>query len=266
MGERVQDRATAAPGRAAMMADRLIPALFDDPAHPLAASLAGWIAASPRFAAFVAAHGAKIRKKVRGARDPEACEDLRFELAIAEALHRERHCAVAYEPRVLGQGRTPDFTLTYRESTILNLEVTRMLPARPAADEDRPERAAGDAAPPHPGDGRLVALVCGKLGQLVPNMTNVLVAGVAGDVLRELELPAAMRRLQQRAERGEPALFARHGFRDPADFFKQYRRLSGLVLRPWPPPEPAQSPALWANGQATHPIPTRVRALLERSM
>lgn len=246
------------------MADRLVPALFDDPAHPLAAPLAGWIAASPRFAAFVATHRAKIRKKVKGAQDPDACEDLRFELAIAQALHRERHCAVVYEPRVPGQRRTPDFALTYRASTTLNLEVTRLRAARRVADEDRPEGAEAAFAAGHHAAGRLAALVCGKLGQLVPHMTNVLVVGVAGDVLRDLDVPATLRRLQLRAERGEPALFARHGFRDPSEFFKQYRRLSGLVVRPWPPDDFARCPTLWVNGQATHPIPARIRAILER--
>lgn len=241
-----------------MPKSRSAPALFDE-AHLLAAPLAGWIAASPRFAAFVATHRDKIRKKAKGARDAAALEDLHFELATAQALLRDRHCALVYEPRVQGQRRAPDFALTYRVSTALMLEVTRLRPA-PVADDDRTGVPEAGTSPGQPAAIRLQALLCAKLGQLAPQTTNVLVVGIAGGLLQDLDLTATLRQLQLRVERGAPALLARYRFRDPAEFFKHYRRLSGLVARPWPADD--RTPTLWVNGQATHPIPYRIRAVL----
>lgn len=242
------------------MPARLVHAIFDDSTHPLAAAVTAWTAASPRFAIFVAANRDKIRKKARGARDAAALEDLHFELGIANALLRDRRCALIYEPRVPGQRRAPDFALSYRVSTQLMLEVTRLRSAPLAADEDRQECAEAGTSSGRQAANRLQALLCAKLGQLVPQTTNVLVIGIAGAVLRDLDVNATLRGLQVRVERGESALLARYGFRDPAEFFKQYRRLSALVTRPWPPHD--RMPALWINGQATHPIPQKVRAVL----
>ena len=241
------------------MPGRPAPTIFDDPTHPLAAAVAARTAASPGFAAFVATHRDKIRKKGKGARDAAALEDLQFELSVASALLQDRRCALVYEPRVHGQRRAPDFALTYRVSTKLMLEVTRLRPAL-VADDDRTELPEPGTSSKQPAAIRLQALLCAKLGQLAPQTTSVLVVGVAGGLLQDLDLTVTLRRLQLRVERGEPALLARYGFRDPAAFFRHYRRLSALVARPWPPDE--RTPMLWVNGQATHPLPDRVRAVL----
>lgn len=242
-----------------MSTSRSAPALFDDPTHPLAAAVTAWSAASPRFADFVAANRDKIRKKAKGARDAAALEDLHFELGVASSLVQDRRCALVYEPRVPGQRRAPDFALTYRVSTRLMLEATRLRPA-PAVADDRSEVAEACASSGQHAAVRLQALLCAKLGQLAPQTTNVLVVGIAGGELQDLDVTATLRQLQLRVERGEPALLARYGFRDPADFFKHYRRLSALVARPWPPDD--RPPALWINGQATHPLPDKVRTVL----
>lgn len=241
------------------MPSRPAPAIFDDPMHPLAATVTAWAAASPPFAVFVATHRDKIRKKAKGARDAAALEDLHFELATAQALLRDRRCALVYEPRVPGQRRAPDFALTYRVSTQLMLEVTRLRPAPPTAD-DRTVLPEPGTTSGQPAAVRLQALLCAKLGQLAPQTSNVLVVGVAGGLLQDLDLTATLRRLQLRAESGEPALLKRYGFRDQADFFKHYRRLSAAVARPWPAND--RTSVLWVNGQATHPLPDRIRAVL----
>ena len=60
---------------------RLARALLDPDRDPaLADELARWLAGSPRFGAFVEAHEAKIRKKLRGGADVEALRDVRAEL------------------------------------------------------------------------------------------------------------------------------------------------------------------------------------------
>ncbi len=162
--------------------------LFDDADHPLAAPLAAWETASPRFAAFVEEHRDKIRKKARGARDAEALDDLLLELAVARDLHGERHGAIVYEPRLPDRTRAPDFAVTLRSGAIVMVEVTRMRPAVAVAAEAGVVEASGHAVAWTPIDGRLAAAICGKFGQLVPNLPNVLVVGVPAALLATLDV------------------------------------------------------------------------------
>lgn len=244
------------------MKDRGALALFDDPAHPLAAPLAAWGAASPRFAAFVADHRDKIRKKARDARDPEALGDLLLELAVARELHRARHGALAYEPRLPGRTRAPDFALTLPNGAVVMVEVTRLRPPGASASGKPSGAAPPRAGDPSPTDARLTALVCGKLGQLVPNLPNVVVVGIPPEQLPALDVAEALRALVARAERRELRPRERHGLRTPGDFFRHYRHLSGLLVRPWLPPVPAPRATLWINPQATKLLPARLRASL----
>ncbi len=244
------------------MKDNALPPLFDDPAHPLAAPLVAWGAASPRFAAFVAAHRDKIRKKARGAREPEALGDLLLELAVARDLHRERYGTLGYERHLPDRTRVPDFALTLPSGAIVIIEVTRLRPLVAGVGEEPDDAAPRRASAPPPIDLRLAALVCGKLSQLVPNVPNVVVAGVPAELLPALDMAEAMRALLARAERRELTPRERHYIRKPNDFFRGYRALSGLLVRPWPPPVPAQGATLWINSQAPKTLPTRLRTYL----
>lgn len=238
------------------MKERALPAIFDDPAHPLAAPLAAWAVASPRFAAFVEEHRDKIRKKARGARDPEALGDLLLELTVARDLHRERHGALAYERRLPERTRVPDFALTLPNGAVVMVEVTRLRPqAAPASGE-----TAG--ADPSSIDARLAVLICGKLGQVVPNLPNVVVVGIPAAQLAALDVAEALRALVARAERRELTLRERHYIRQPSDFFRPYRYLSALLVRPWPLPATPQPATFWTNPQATKTLPARLRASL----
>lgn len=210
-------------------------------------------------------HRDKIRKKARGARDPEALSDLLLELAVARDLHRERLGALAYEPHLPDRTRVPDFALTLPSGVIVIIEVTRMRPAVVVAGEgeaDAAPRRAGDSPPI---DARLSVALCGKLSQLVPGLPNVVVVGVPAESLPALDVAAAMRALVARAERRELTPRERHYIRKPGDFFKHYQRLSGLVVRPWPPPVPAQRATFWENKQATKTLPARLRLGLTES-
>jgi hypothetical protein len=242
--------------------DKALPALFDDPAHPLAAPLAAWAAASPRFAAFVSEHRDKIRKKARGAREPEAMGDLLLELAVARDLHRERYGTLGYERHLPDRTRVPDFALTLPSGAIVIIEVTRLRPLVTAPGGEQDAAAPRRASEPSPIDLRLAALVCGKLGQLVPNLPNVIIAGVPADLLPALDVAEALRALLARAERRELTPREQHYIRKPSDFFRGYRALSGLLVRPWPPPAPAGSATLWINSQAPKVLPTRLRTSL----
>lgn len=232
--------------------------LFDEPAHPLAAPLAAWGAASPRFALFAEAHRDKIRKKARGARDAESLNDLLLELAVARDLHRERHGALGYESQLPERTRVPDFALTLPNGALVVIEVTRIRQAGTVVARERgmdtPEQPGGAVAL----DARLTAAICGKLSQLVPNLPNILVVGLPLDLLRGLDLAAVMRGLLGRAERRELTPRERHPFRMATDFFRHYRNLSALLVRPWPPPAPARLAALWINRQATKSPPPRL--------
>jgi hypothetical protein len=70
--------------------------------------------------------------------------------------------------------------------------------------------------------------------------------------------------LQQRAERNDASVVQRHRFRDRADFFHHFQRLSELLVRG--PDLGAGEPVIgWINPQAKHPLPSKVRTALYRS-
>jgi hypothetical protein len=205
-----------------------------DPADPLVAAIAAWTQETPRFAVFVDTHASKIRKKIRTAGDDETRADLRFELAVARALLRDRRIALIYEPLGLGKQRGPDFGATFRTNLPFGVEATRL----------RTAHRFGDA-------------IAAKLGQLVPQQCNVLVLG--SDEPPE-DLAAAMAQIRLRAERRDAQLLARGGMRDPSEFFKHWARLSALAALPVSPDGPPTT--IWHNPQARHPLPNDLRNTL----
>ncbi|HEU5439651.1 MAG TPA: hypothetical protein VFU88_10205 [Ktedonobacterales bacterium] len=212
-------------------------------------SVAGWMDGSPRYAAFIELHRDKIRKKIRGLRDDEGLRDLACELLVAWRLLADRRCTLAYEPLLAGKTRGPDFALTFKGHLAVNVEVKRL-------------RASVTAA-------RLADAVCDKLGQLPPGAPNALVVcasmveASANGGNHSFELGAALAALRAAAERSDPALFARHGYRAPADFFRGFLRLSAVRLRvPWEADAPETASALWGNPQARHPLPAALQTAL----
>lgn len=187
---------------------------------------------------------AKFAKKLRAAKDPESAADLRLELETAYLLLQERPFGIDYEPNIPGQPRRPDFAVSYTTHYTLMLEVTRLrlqteLPFKPE---------------------RLADTVCSKLGQLMPQRSNVLLIG-SPTPLTQPDLHAVMTRLQGRAERGDVSL---KRFRDRGDFFGCYRRLSEIIVCTLP--RNASDPlTVWVNPQAKHPLPSKVRTALHRS-
>ena len=118
-----KDQTSAAPATAV---ERLAHQLSGrDPGDPLSQELVEWLAGSARFRAFAEAHRDKIRKKVRGAADPDSLRDVRAELRTARLLLADRRIELAFE--AYGSGKTgPDFTITFRGARSFNLEVTRL--------------------------------------------------------------------------------------------------------------------------------------------
>jgi hypothetical protein len=107
-------------------------------------------------------------------------------------------------------------------------------------------------------------VLCSKLGQLLPQCSNLLIVGVEAPHLTHRDLHAAMLRVQKRAEGNDATVVRRHGFRDRADFFQHYQRLSALLMR-GTPLQAGEPVVVWVNPQAKYPLPTKVRTVLSSS-
>jgi hypothetical protein len=235
-----------------MLVDELLTSLFDGRSHLLTEPMAAWLNSSRRFTAFVKAHHTKIRKKIRTLQELESLRDLQLELETACLLLRERSLSLAYEPQHPELGRSPDFAVTFTTSLMFMVEVTRM----------RIPNITSTALLPA---DRFSDMVCSKLGQLLARQSNVLLVGVEAPLPTHSDLHAAMLRLQQRAEANDLTLVQRYGFRDRADFFQHYQRLSAILVRGGTPRQASDPVFLWDNSQAKYPLPARVRTALVRS-
>lgn len=232
-----------------MLTDELLAHVFDGRSHPVGRTMAGWLATSRRFTAFVNTFRDKIRKKIRTTRDHESLLDVRLELETAFLLLQERQLSVAYEPEQLGVARAPDFAVSFTTSLTFMLEVTRL-------------RADGKNLSPV-GD-RLADTICTKLGQLLAQRSNVLLIGVETPPVMADDLRAILLRIQQLAERGDPMFLRRYHFRDRADFFRHYQRLSEILVR-GAQLQAGEPVIIWVNSTAKYPLPSRVRTVLSRS-
>jgi hypothetical protein len=235
-----------------MLIDELLTYLFDGQPHFLAQPMREWLTSSRRFTAFVGSFRDKIRKKLRVTQGQENLYDLRLELETAYLLLQERTLNIVYEPEHAGPGRSPDFAVTYTTSLTFMVEVTRL---RSVASIDNAIKLEGE---------RLADAICSKLRQLFPQRTNILIVGADALLLTQTDLQNVMLRIQQRAERNDPAFWQRYRFQDRADFFRHYQRLSEVLLRSsqW---QADESVIGWGNPQTKHPLPGKVRTALYRS-
>jgi hypothetical protein len=246
-----------------MLIDELHNYLFDGQPHPLALTMESWLTSSRRFAAFVNSSHNKIRKKIRTTQDQETLSDLRFELETAYLLLQVRQLSLIYEPPHCGQPRCPDFAVTFTTSLTFMVEVTRIrtIQTRISAQaETEPEAVSMEEQL----SDTIADTVCDKLGQLLPQHSNVFIVGTDDPVPTPGELNAAMLRVQQRVERNDPTFWERHRFRDRADFFRHYYRLSEVLVRR--SLSATDEAALeWVNPQGKYPLPSKVRTALLRS-
>ena len=228
--------------------DELLIYLFNGQSHPLTAPMTHWLASSRRFTVFIDTFRDKIRKKLRVTQDLETLNNLRLELETACLLLQEKSLSVVYEPQ-LGGVRAPDFAVTFTTSLTFAVEVTRIqVPAistLPVGDQ-------------------LADTICSKLGQLLHQQSNVIIAGMDTLNLTPSDLQPAMLRVQQRAEGSDPTFWQRYGFRDRADFFRHYQRLSEILVR-GSRLQADQPVVVWVNPQAKYPLPGKVRTVLYRS-
>jgi hypothetical protein len=230
----------------------LLAFLFAPPMAEADEILTNWILQSRRFQSFMVEYRAKVRKKRRLAWTPESLQSLLLELDIARHLVEDPRCRVEYEKYGQGRERTPDLTVTFRTRTGFNLEATRVQMAQ-AEVEGRAEK--------------LIRIVCDKLGQSVPQMLNCLVVATEGGGITEDEVNAAMKSLKRRVEKRDNDLLSRVGFNDPADFYKQFQWLNGIVLcSPSEEQEGSPKTIVWTNPQSRHPLPPDIHAILQTTI
>ncbi len=205
--------------------------LFDSKSTLLANELLEWIKGSPRFLAFAETHRDKIRKKIRVANERERLLDLRGELDVAYRLLGDRRLEVEYEPYASLKGRGADFAVRYRTNLKFNIEIARLRAGEMEfADATRNEE-------------RVLRIVLEKLGQMQTNMPNLLVIHAHEKVAREIDLARLMLRIKNKADKGDEAFYSHSRYSKPAEFYKPFLRLSGILF--WEP-----NAQLWINKQA----------------
>jgi hypothetical protein len=252
-----------------MSIDELLGYLFKEKSHFLWTPMATWLASSRRFTAFVMTFRDKVRKKLRATSEIESLLDLRLELETAYLLLQERSINLDYEPLPIGQIRGPDFAVTFTTTTPFMMEVTRLRMVKESTGglaQTREPAPGPHAAPIRPAAGESLAdMVCSKLGQLLPQRTNILLVGVEAPGATPDSLHSALLQLQLGAERDDPAIVKRHRFRDRTDFFRHFQRLSELIVR-GPHGQTGEPVIGWVNPQGKYPLSARIRTVLYRSL
>jgi hypothetical protein len=229
--------------------DELLAYIFDGEKPTFYAEFESWVRGSRRFRAFAQSNRGKIRAKLKSARDEGGRLDVRAELHTALLLLREQRFTLAYETYVAARQRGPDFTVTFKTHTLFNVEVRRIRSAEL-------RNGGGNARM-----GKLMAVLCDKVGQMPASIVNLLwlVAGETGEgELTEAEVEGAATALRQLAEQKTEDFFTRRGFVSAAGFLKQYGRLSGIVV--------GQSPenVVWLNPLARHQAPPEIVTAVQR--
>jgi hypothetical protein len=225
--------------------DDLLSYLFEGKNPALYPEFEGWVRGSRRFRAFASSYRSKIRTKVKNARDDGGMKDLRAELEAAVLLLHEERFTLEYEKYAASKHRGPDFTVTFKTHTPFNVEVRRIRSVE-SDEEDTQARI-----------GKLVAVLCDKVGQMPPSIINLLWL-TAERGISEADLTHAVVSLHRLADRKAQDFFRRHGYESAADYLKQYRQLSGIVLR-----RPGEN-IVWLNSLARHKALPEIVTAIQR--
>jgi len=225
--------------------DDLLDYLFDGKKPALYPEFEGWVRGSRRFKAFAISYRGKIRAKLKNVRDEDGMRNLRAELETAALLLREDRFTLEYEKYAASKQRGPDFTITFKTHTPFNVEVRRIRSVE-LDDEDTEARI-----------GKLMAVLCDKVGQMPPSIVNLLWL-IAEREISQADLTRAVTTLRQLTERKAEDFFTRRGFESATAFLKQYRQLSGIVLRQ------SGENVLWLNSLARHKAPPEIVTAIQR--
>jgi hypothetical protein len=225
--------------------DDLLDEIFDGKKPALYPEFEEWVRGSRRFKAFATSYRGKIRAKLKNVRDEAGMKDLRAELETAALLLREERFTLEYEKYAASKQRGPDFTVTFKTHTPFNVEVRRIRSVE-LDDSDTEARL-----------GKLMAVLCDKVGQMPPSIVNLLWLTAEREI-SEADLTRAVTTLRQLAERKAEDFFTRRGFESATDFLKHYRQLSGIVLRQ------SGETVLWQNSLARHKTPPEIVRAIQR--
>jgi hypothetical protein len=224
--------------------DELLSYIFDGKKTGFYSEFEGWVKASRRFKAFAISQRSKIRTKLKSARDAEQMKDLRGELETAMLLLREEKFTLEYEKYAAMRQRGPDYTVTFKTHTPFNVEVRRIRSLEFEGDSEA--RVS-----------KLMGVVCEKTWQMPPSLVNFIWLFAERDIDEEA-LNLANVTLRQLAERKVDDYFSKRGFTNAADFLKQYRQLSGIVLHQ------SSENLIWLNSLAKHKAPPELLNALKR--
>lgn len=225
--------------------DDLLDSIFGGKKPEFYSEFVGWVRESRRFKAFATTYSTKIRSKLNNVRDEGGMKDLRAELETASILLHEERFVLEYEKYAALKQRGPDFTVMFRTHTPFNVEVRRIRSVE-LGDGDNEAHI-----------NKLMAVLCDKVGQMPPSIVNVLWLITEREV-SETDLSRATLTLRQLAERKTEDFFTRRGFKNAADFLKQYNQLSGIALRQ------KDTNTVWQNSLARHKIPPEIINAIKR--
>jgi hypothetical protein len=102
-----------------------------------------------------------------------------------------------------------------------------------------------------------MAVLSDKVGQMPPSIANLLWL-TAERGISEADLTRAVTTLRQLADRKAEDFFRRRGFESAADFLKQYRQLSGIVVHR------SGENVVWLNSLARHKVPPEIVTAIQR--
>lgn len=224
--------------------DDLLASIFDNQKPAFYPEFEGWVRDSRRYRQFATTYSTKIRAKLKNARDEHGIKDLHAELRTAALLLREERFTLEYERYTALKQRGPDFSVTFRTHTPFNVEVRRIRSTEFSVDTEA--RVS-----------KLMSVVCDKVGQMPAGIINVLWLTVEHE-LAETDVSQSTSTLRQLAERKNEEFFIRRGFKNAAEFIRQYQHLSGIVL--------CQSSGniVWLNPLARHKLPPEMVNAIRR--
>lgn len=225
--------------------DELFAYIFEGMSPAFRPEFEGWARESRRFRAFAVSYRSKIRAKLKNVRDEAGMSDVRAELETAMLLLREERFTLEYEKYTAARQRGPDYTVTFKTHTPFNVEVRRI---RTIEVDEKDSNATLV---------KLMAVLCDKVGQMPPSIINLLWLTAEREISEE-DLTRTVLTLRQLAERRVEEFFTRRGFESAADFLKQYRQLSGIVLRE------ATGTVVWLNALARHAAPPEIINAIRR--
>jgi hypothetical protein len=246
-----------------MSIDELLLQLLGNDPYRLMPSFRQWISTSRRFRAFAEQYQTKIRAKVRSAGDDEALQDLLFELEIAHWLLQEKRFQLAYERQAMRTAFGPDFTVSFTTKALFHVEVTRVRAT--GVDE---AAAALTLSTREAYQRKLIYVITGKLNQMQVGAQNLLLIGLAPELIASSRIDELIKQMKLRIETGDPVLLAHSRLRTPGEFYRQYRALSGILFYFLAGPALAApemiAPLLWLNKEANYPLLTQVQTILRQ--